>query len=146
MKALSLWQSIQHRFEQRGECLIWTGAKNPEGYGHIGRSERGQVRYFNVHQVAYAALVGPVSSGQELDHLCRNPACAAIAHLQPVSSRENSLRGRHPNFVTHRTGVCRRGHLIAGENLRACADGRKRCRRCGLDAAARQASRRVVKR
>lgn len=130
MTAVELWDSIKHRFRREGECLVWQGAKNPDGYGHFGRSEGGVVTTYNVHAVAFEAKVGPVPPGHELDHICRTPACAETQHLEPVTSLVNSMRGRNPNFVTTRTGVCTRGHRIEGGNVYRRKDGRLRCLAC----------------
>lgn len=129
-KAAEFWGNISHRLEKVGDCLVWQGAKNGVGYGHIGRSEAGEATYYNVHKVAYVALVGPIQPGMVIDHLCRNRACAKVAHLELVPMRENSLRGDHPNYRTHLTGKCKRGHEIAGANALFRKDGRKRCKAC----------------
>jgi hypothetical protein len=38
-------------------------------------------------------MVGPVPEGMELDHLCRVHPCVNPEHLEPVTPRENKLRG-----------------------------------------------------
>ncbi len=45
--------------------------------------------------VSYLALVGPIHEAT-LDHLCRVRPCVNPAHLEPVSQRENVLRGVSP--------------------------------------------------
>ncbi len=70
-------------------CWLWTGALNG-GYGRIHHSP-GRVLY--THRAAYELLVGPVPEGMDLDHLCRNRACCNPDHLEPVTRRENLLRG-----------------------------------------------------
>lgn len=108
-------------------CWIWDGTRHEDGYGIIFIS--GKREY--VHRIMYQLFIGPVNNKRELDHLCRNPSCCNPLHLEAVSSRENSLRGNHPLFVTHREQRCRRGHdLTVAENVRRSDDGRVRCRVC----------------
>lgn len=46
-----------------------------------------------LHRIIYQYFRGPIPAGLQLDHLCRCRGCCNPDHLQPVSSRENSLRG-----------------------------------------------------
>ena len=52
-------------------CWQWLGSQNGRGYAqwHIG----GKTIY--VHRYAYNVLVGEVTSGLIIDHLCRNRSC-----------------------------------------------------------------------
>lgn len=108
-------------------CWIWTGTKTHKQYGifHLGGKRK------RAHQIAYMLSVGPIPEGLQLDHLCRNPSCVNPAHLEPVTSRENTLRG-----IAHkgRSGpklkeFCKYGHPYAGDNLYV-ARGRRYCRTC----------------
>lgn len=71
-------------------CWIWNRYISPQGYGKVGH--RGKVRL--AHIVMYEQEVGPIPSGSECDHLCREPACINPAHIEPVGHRENVRRGR----------------------------------------------------
>lgn len=42
----------------------------------------------------YELLVGPIPPGLQIDHLCRNKICVNPAHLEPVTHRENLMRGK----------------------------------------------------
>jgi hypothetical protein len=70
-------------------CWLWTGTVMPAGYGTM--KVGGQQRL--AHRVAYEAFIGPVPDGLVLDHLCRVRSCVNPWHLQPVTNRENILRG-----------------------------------------------------
>lgn len=70
-------------------CWVWTGACTNGGYGTTSVLGRGWM----VHRLVYTTLVGPIPAGLTLDHLCRARSCVNPAHLEPVSQRENNLRG-----------------------------------------------------
>ncbi len=45
------------------------------------------------HRVAYQLMIGQIGQGLVLDHLCKNRRCCNPEHLEPVTIRENTLRG-----------------------------------------------------
>ena len=93
------------------ECWIWNGGRSHKGYGMInGVSRRGDRQALYAHRVVYEALVGPIPDGLTIDHLCRNRACMNPAHMEPVTSRENTLRGFGPGAICARATHCLRGH------------------------------------
>lgn len=109
-------------------CWIWKAAADPSGYGRC-RDENGRSR--NAHVVFYESLRGPVPSGLELDHLCRVRACVNPLHLEPVTRRENVLRGEGPCAANARKTHCYVGHKFTAENTRIGRSGRERaCREC----------------
>lgn len=108
------------------ECWPYVG-RTRTGYGQFWDGQR----IVQAHRFAYEALVGPVPDGLELDHLCRNRQCCNPAHLEPVSGRENKLRGAGPSAVFAKRDHCRNGHPLTGDNIFPVnpAIGR-RCRQC----------------
>lgn len=127
-------QSIEARFwskVQRTEsgCWLWVGAKNTNGYGRFWDGRRG----VSAHVWSYADAHGSVPAGMELDHLCRTPACVNPGHLEPVSHRENLIRGIGIAARNARVVVCPRGHPYDEANTiyqrRAYGVGRS-CREC----------------
>ena len=85
------------------------------------------------HRVSYEALVGPIPKDLCIDHLCRVRNCVNPAHLEPVTVRENILRGNGPTAVNARKAFCKRGHPLFGENLyRKVRNGwpARECRAC----------------
>jgi hypothetical protein len=106
-------------------CWPWKGQKNAGGYGLIkidGFSYR-------AHRVAYANIRGPIPEGMTLDHLCRTRECCNPAHLEPVTMRENTLRGVGITAQQAQQTHCKRGHPLTPENLRRGVQGRQ-CRIC----------------
>jgi hypothetical protein len=109
-------------------CWLWQAGTTSNGYGKFRLSHRG--RTVRAHRYAYELLVGPIPDGLQLDHLCRNRVCVNPAHLEPVTARENVLRGNSQSVVTIRAGVCVHGHPRTPENLYIFPNGKTRCRTC----------------
>lgn len=115
----------EHRPEL-GPCWLWTGATTRNGYGHIGCRVHGHLTTFLTHRVAYVAEHGEVPAGLDLDHLCRNRACCNPAHLEPVTKKVNSNRGRHAG---REQTECLEGHPFDAENTYLWR-GHRHCRTC----------------
>lgn len=103
-------------------CWLWTATvSSGTGYGWFRR--RG------AHRVAYELAVGPIPDGLVIDHLCRVKLCVRPDHLEPVTNRENVLRGSHPAVVAFRSGTCQKGHPMADAYVRPDT-GSRMCREC----------------
>jgi hypothetical protein len=112
-------------------CWIWPGSKSNGGYAHVrvlqpdgSRPGRG------LHRVVYEHRVGPVPEGLDLDHLCRVRACCNPAHLEPVTPRENILRGVGVSALNAIKTHCIHGHEFTPENTARDKSGRRQCREC----------------
>lgn len=108
-------------------CWEWTGGKS-RGYGkfhaHTGRWTNNQ----STHIILYEMRNGAVPVGKVLDHLCRNVACCNPAHLEAVTTRENTMRGVGPAPVnaakTHCQKCLTEYDYVSPEGYRAC----RKCR------------------
>lgn len=89
-------ESFALRTRRIGECLVWVGAKDGGGYGQM--QNKGQRT--KTHRYAWERANGPVPSGMEVDHLCRNPSCCRIEHLRLGSHKQN---GEHIGVSGHNT-------------------------------------------
>ena len=83
-------EKIQPPQDPARDCWEWIGSRVADGYGQfwVGGKMRRAHRYsFDM------SPSGPLTPGQQLDHLCRNRACVNPYHLEQVSHRENCSRG-----------------------------------------------------
>lgn len=108
----------------RSGCWKWTDSLGTAGYGQFSWNSR----MMGAHKFAYEHLVAAVPAGLHLDHLCRNRWCVNPAHLQPVSSRENVLRGVGIAAQNARKTHCKHGHQFTPENTRVVIE--RSCRAC----------------
>ena len=114
-------------------CLVWTGYLNSKGYASL------QIDGKNIyaHRWAYEYFVGPIPDGLVIDHLCRVRNCVNPEHLEPVTPRENVLRGLTPSVIAQmnrergrRRTACRNGHEFTPDNTGRDDDGHRFCRTC----------------
>jgi len=111
-------EALPERIEQKIEyeptsgCWMWVAACSDVGYGNIKIRRRTVL----VHRVVYELLRGPIPLGLTLDHRCRVRSCLNPNHLEPVTFRENILRGEGPTAQHARKTRCPQGHPYDAEN------------------------------
>lgn len=93
VRRLPHWRDM---VREEGECLIWTGRLDKNGYGKYGLQW--------AHRRVYEIELGPITAGMELDHTCNTPPCVNPSHLQPVTHLENlrraaQRRGTHLKYI-----------------------------------------------
>ncbi|MFD6677526.1 HNH endonuclease signature motif containing protein [Rhodococcus zopfii] len=113
-------------------CWEWFGPIGNSGYGQckVGRLNK------LTHRVVYEILVGPIPDGLQIDHLCKNRTCCNPAHLEPVTARENVLRGDTIAAANIQKSNCPKGH----EYDYTSPSGRRGCRTCRRAAVSRYAA------
>jgi hypothetical protein len=119
-------------------CWLWHGPTIRNGYGRVpgGRtvlSQYGPVPdqpLILAHRYTYEFFVGPFPAGLVSDHLCRVRNCANPEHIEPVTSRENTLRGQTNAAENVLKTHCLNGHPFSPENTRVNAKGHRWCRTC----------------
>jgi hypothetical protein len=109
-------------------CWEW----NPvcaSGYGMYRKGSALMV----AHRFVYDKLIGKIPEGKELDHLCRNRRCVNPNHVEPVTHRENLLRGIGPSAKNKVKTMCPNGHKYTKENTGISKNKYgyyRRCRAC----------------
>lgn len=98
----------------KNNCWIYAGTVNKDGYGVIWDS--GHNNYRLAHRVLYETIHGTIVNKLPLDHLCRQPRCINPDHLEPVTTRENVLRGVGIAAKYAKRDKCKNGHLFTKRN------------------------------
>lgn len=107
-------------------CWLWRRSTNGVGYGKL--QQDGRLKY--AHRLSYELLRGPIPEGFTIDHLCRIRCCVNPDHLEPVTMRENVLRGEGMSAKHAKKTHCPAGHPYSGTNLVIGVRGNRLCRIC----------------
>lgn len=84
-----------------------------------------------VHRLAIELFTDRIiKDGKVIDHLCRNTKCINPKHLEPVSNKENILRGIAPPAINAKKTHCIYGHPFSGDNLKLKSNGNRICKEC----------------
>jgi hypothetical protein len=83
---------LRNVIKKHSGCLNWNGQVS-KGYGVICVVIDGVERSRGVHREMYQAERGPIPDGLVVDHLCCNPICVNVEHMELVTPEENSRRG-----------------------------------------------------
>ena len=127
---------VLYTVDEETGCWNWNGVTT-RGYGHIMRDG---VRY-RAHRYMYEQHVGLIPDGMQLDHLCRNRSCVNPEHLEPVTCRENLMRGETFAAKNSAKTHCVKGHPLSGDNLYIEPKGTRACKECRREAVRRSRAR-----
>ncbi len=77
------------------ECILWTGARQTDGYG----SRKVNGKTWLAHRWAWTVKNGPIPKGLIVCHSCDNPPCCNPDHLSlgtdADNKRDSVAKGRH---------------------------------------------------
>jgi len=116
-----------------GDCIEWTKARDPNGYGRGWVPELKKVVLG--HRWAVAQVLGwDAIQGKVVMHLCDNPSCINVDHLR-VGTQTDNMRDAQAKGRTRGTfrpqERCKRGHEYTEENIYLHPrDGTRECRAC----------------
>lgn len=118
-------QRIRRLADKSGNCWLWTGRLDKDGYGRITVNQRPG----RAHRVAYETFVGAIPEGMEIDHLCRVRHCVKPDHLEPVPHQLNVARAFSANDAERNPDECLHGHVLDESNA-YLVQGSRQCREC----------------
>lgn len=109
---ITTFETAEERFNRQivktpDGCWEFTGngkgsgkgaAKDGVGYGQIYHGGK----KWMAHRWAYEHFVGPISEGDQIDHMCRNRKCCNPEHLEAVSQYKNMKRLRFAQYLNKR--------------------------------------------
>lgn len=130
-RAERFWAKV----DTSGDCWIWLGALNDQGYGVVIRGGK----WIGAHRESWEIAGRRLDPALTLDHTCHNVdlscaggptcrhrRCVNPAHLEQVTRAVNTARGR--SSKTH----CLRGHEFTAQNTYVQPKtGGRFCRQCG---------------
>lgn len=110
-----------------GGCWRVGGYHDEDGYTYYAGE--------GAHRAAYKHLVGEIPTGRQLDHVrllgCAWRDCCWPVHLEPVTPRINTMRGRSfavVNALKDKCGACGTEYDLINTYFKP--DGGRDCRRC----------------
>lgn len=120
------------KVEKTDNCWVWKASVGSHGYGQFVPTHG---RIVLAHRFAYELLIGTIPEGKQLDHLCRNRTCVNPLHMEPVTQRENLLRGDTIISRCLQKTHCPQGHPLDGDNLDPffLRRGWRQCKTCILE-------------
>jgi hypothetical protein len=127
---IRLWRRVERG--DPGDCWLWPGRTNADGYGTIDVGGRAG-RRVGVHRVAWQSENGPIPLGMEVDHLCRQRRCVNPSHLALATGAENKQRAMHASAVNAAKTECINGHPFDEANtiiIRSRRDPTRSWRQC----------------
>jgi len=125
------WKLSTEHFYNEEPCWEWAAPLTHKGYGELSVNGK-QVL---VHRWSYEYHREPIPTNLQIDHLCRVRHCVNPAHLEVVTSQENTRRGldaiTRANRIKRKPKThCIQGHPFNEENTLINSRGWRACRLC----------------
>lgn len=122
---------LRHVRKDENGCWLLLRSLDKDGYPFAkwrGRQYRASRLFWYIYQ-------GMIPARWTIDHLCRVHACVNPDHLEPVTSKVNTLRGEGITAQNAKKVCCMHGHALTEENTYNIRDDggktvERRCRIC----------------
>jgi hypothetical protein len=98
---LSPMQRLLTKAKPEGECLVWQGDKDSNGYGRVRHAAQ---KNYPAHKRMYELHHGAIPAGLVVRHRCDNPSCINIAHLLLGTQKDNVADKYERGRANHVTG------------------------------------------
>lgn len=109
------YKEMVRRGDNTESCWLWKGIrKSSRQYPEFKINGR----IIKVHRWAYGHFVKPIPEGLVVDHLCNSRMCCNPWHLEPKTTRENTMRGVSFSRINAEKTHCKHGHPFNEENTR----------------------------
>lgn len=114
------------KVKRDGDCLVWTGSVDRDGYGKFSVGPKGRQQHIRAHRWIFERSHGQLASNVLVLHRCDNPPCVELDHLSAGSQLRNVHdaleRDRRPQFLTaEMVAVLRAARATGAQPLRALA-------------------------
>jgi hypothetical protein len=123
--ALPMPDRFWAKTERVGECLLWRGAVNRNGYGSFMLDGTSQT----ASRVAYELANGLVPDGLFVLHKCDNPLCVEPGHLyagtHAMNMKDKTERGRARGAIGVRNTKAKLSDSQAAAIRESCAPTRE---------------------
>lgn len=73
------------KVDKSGDCWLWTGYKQPDGYGQL----RANGKFYNSHKFSYEMANGPIPKSLEVMHSCHVRHCVNPSHMRLGTHAQN---------------------------------------------------------
>ena len=85
-RPFNLLEVISEKTRRNKDCLEWVGCLGSFGYGVTKRNSL-------VHRLVWENEHGPIPKGKVIRHLCNNPCCVKLSHLQ-IGTQADNIKDR----------------------------------------------------
>lgn len=86
----AFYQRIRARLEQCGDCFVYRGSKNPNGYARVNFKYKGQHVGIDAHRLFLLLKLGrPIRLGFDAGHTCGKRDC--VLHIMEQHYTSNAL-------------------------------------------------------
>jgi hypothetical protein len=90
-----LRERISAYIDTRGECWMWTGCRDRNGYARVSVNNRQRL----AHRIMWVIEHGEIPEGQQVLHKCDTPGCVRPDHLflgdYQANTDDKLQKGRH---------------------------------------------------